>query len=76
MASSVMSLNLHTVPGLTSAAASRRRPLGELRRRDDQRWRRAGIRAETMATERLGVKVLKNPPEEKLAELGVRSWPK
>ncbi|KAL4184191.1 hypothetical protein AMTRI_Chr11g102140 [Amborella trichopoda] len=34
------------------------------------------IRAEAMATEKLGVKVQKNPPESKLAELGVRKWPK
>ncbi|XP_072970955.1 uncharacterized protein [Typha angustifolia] len=34
------------------------------------------IRAETMVTEKLGVKVEKNPPESKLAELGVRQWPK
>ncbi|CAA7400416.1 unnamed protein product [Spirodela intermedia] len=76
MASPVMGLRLHTVPGLTSAGFSRRLPLSELRGREGQRWWRAGIRAEAMATERLGVKVLKNAPEEKLAELGVRSWPK
>ncbi|XP_010930371.1 uncharacterized protein [Elaeis guineensis] len=34
------------------------------------------IRAETMATEKLGIKVERNPPESKLAELGVRQWPK
>jgi len=34
------------------------------------------IRAETMATEKLGIKVERNPPESKLAELGVRRWPK
>ncbi|CAI9282057.1 unnamed protein product [Lactuca saligna] len=40
---------------------------------------RAGfVRAssETMATEKLGIKIVKNPPESKLADLGVRSWPK
>ncbi|CAK9179966.1 unnamed protein product [Ilex paraguariensis] len=31
---------------------------------------------ESMATEKLGIKILKNPPESKLTELGVRSWPK
>ncbi|KAG6435207.1 hypothetical protein SASPL_100077 [Salvia splendens] len=32
----------------------------------------------TMATEtqKLGIKIVKNPPESKLSELGVRSWPK
>lgn len=34
------------------------------------------IRAETMATEKLGIKIEKNPPESKLAQLGVRNWPK
>ncbi|KAG7025117.1 hypothetical protein SDJN02_13940 [Cucurbita argyrosperma subsp. argyrosperma] len=34
------------------------------------------IRADSMATERLGIKVEKNPPESKLTELGVRQWPK
>ncbi|XP_073116065.1 uncharacterized protein [Elaeis guineensis] len=34
------------------------------------------IRAETMETEKLGIKVERNPPESKLAELGVRRWPK
>ncbi|XP_010252315.1 PREDICTED: uncharacterized protein LOC104593919 [Nelumbo nucifera] len=34
------------------------------------------IRAETMATEKMGIKIEKNPPEAKLTELGVRSWPK
>lgn len=34
------------------------------------------IRAETMATEKLGIKVERNLPESKLAELGVRQWPK
>ncbi|CAH1421941.1 unnamed protein product [Lactuca virosa] len=32
--------------------------------------------SETMATEKLGIKIVKNPPESKLADLGVRSWPK
>lgn len=27
-------------------------------------------------TEKLGIKIVKNPPESKLSELGVRSWPK
>ncbi|KAM3282634.1 hypothetical protein P3S67_026279 [Capsicum chacoense] len=30
----------------------------------------------SMATEIAGVKVINNPPESKLADLGVRSWPK
>ncbi|PWA42044.1 rmlC-like jelly roll fold protein [Artemisia annua] len=34
--------------------------------------------SETMSTtiEKLGIKIVKNPPEEKLTGLGVRSWPK
>ncbi|CAM8927932.1 unnamed protein product [Rhodiola kirilowii] len=37
------------------------------------------VRAETasnMATEKLGIKVEKNPPESKLTDLGIRNWPK
>lgn len=30
----------------------------------------------SMATEIAGVKVINNPPDSKLADLGVRSWPK
>ncbi|KAL6652667.1 hypothetical protein ACP70R_011592 [Stipagrostis hirtigluma subsp. patula] len=32
--------------------------------------------AEAMATERLGIRVERNPPETRLSELGVRQWPK
>ncbi|KAF5792205.1 putative rmlC-like cupin domain superfamily, rmlC-like jelly roll protein [Helianthus annuus] len=32
--------------------------------------------SETMTTEKLGITIVKNPPESKLTELGVRSWPK
>lgn len=32
--------------------------------------------AEIMTTEKLGIKITSNPPESKLSELGVRSWPK
>ncbi|CAM0904493.1 unnamed protein product [Alopecurus aequalis] len=32
--------------------------------------------AEAMATEKLGVRVERNPPESRLSELGVREWPK
>jgi hypothetical protein len=32
--------------------------------------------AETMVTEKLGVRVERNPPESRLSELGVRQWPK
>lgn len=42
----------------------------------DPRLLRFRIRAETMATEKLGIKVERNPPESRLAELGVRQWPK
>ncbi|XWS10771.1 hypothetical protein CRYUN_Cryun38cG0026500 [Craigia yunnanensis] len=34
------------------------------------------VRAESMATEKLGIKVEKNPPESKLSQLGVHQWPK
>ncbi|XP_022156029.1 uncharacterized protein LOC111023000 [Momordica charantia] len=34
------------------------------------------VRAESMATEKLGIKIEKNPPESKLTQLGVRQWPK
>ncbi|KAJ4732599.1 RmlC-like cupins superfamily protein [Rhynchospora pubera] len=34
------------------------------------------VRAQTMATEKLGVIVEKNPPESRLTELSVRQWPK
>ncbi|PKA54574.1 hypothetical protein AXF42_Ash000409 [Apostasia shenzhenica] len=37
---------------------------------------RLRVRAETMATEKHGVKVERNPPESKLTELGVKRWPK
>ncbi|CAL0316679.1 unnamed protein product [Lupinus luteus] len=38
----------------------------------------APIRAEsvTSVTEKLGIKIQRNPPESKLTELGVRQWPK
>nr|GMC68737.1 enzyme of the cupin superfamily [Ipomoea batatas] len=32
--------------------------------------------AGVMATEKGGIKVINDPPESKLSELGVRSWPK
>ncbi|XP_062225751.1 uncharacterized protein LOC133924295 [Phragmites australis] len=32
--------------------------------------------AEAMATEKLGIRVERNPPESSLSELGVRQWPK
>ncbi|XP_043720103.1 uncharacterized protein LOC122667759 [Telopea speciosissima] len=34
------------------------------------------IRAEVMATEKMGIKIERNPPETKLTHLGVRQWPK
>uniref|UniRef100_A0A1J3F5M5 (S)-ureidoglycine aminohydrolase cupin domain-containing protein n=1 Tax=Noccaea caerulescens TaxID=107243 RepID=A0A1J3F5M5_NOCCA len=36
----------------------------------------AAIRSESMATEKLGITIEKNPPESKLTQIGVRSWPK
>ncbi|XP_078441634.1 uncharacterized protein LOC144711492 [Wolffia australiana] len=68
MATCVMSVKFQSLSTDLSFAQ-----LGFLRK---GRLRGLEIRVEAMATERLGVKVLKNPPEEKLAELGVRSWPK
>lgn len=41
-----------------------------------QRLGIVGIRAESMATEKLGIKIEKNPQESKLTQLGVRNWPK
>ncbi|KAI7745899.1 hypothetical protein M8C21_005527 [Ambrosia artemisiifolia] len=38
--------------------------------------RAAASSSDTMTTEKLGIKIVKNPPESKLTELGVRSWPK
>lgn len=43
------------------------------------RRRNPAIRAEAdtpMATEKSGIKIINNPPESKLSELGVRTWPK
>lgn len=34
------------------------------------------VKAEAIAIEKSGVKIVRNPPESKLTELGVRSWPK
>ncbi|CAA0837714.1 RmlC-like cupins superfamily protein [Striga hermonthica] len=34
------------------------------------------IKMASTETERLGIKIVKNPPESKLSDLGVRSWPK
>uniref|UniRef100_A0A7N0TSV8 (S)-ureidoglycine aminohydrolase cupin domain-containing protein n=1 Tax=Kalanchoe fedtschenkoi TaxID=63787 RepID=A0A7N0TSV8_KALFE len=34
------------------------------------------VRAEAMATEKLGIKIEKNPPDSKLSDLGIRNWPK
>ncbi|XP_074558166.1 uncharacterized protein LOC141814063 [Curcuma longa] len=42
----------------------------------DRRALRCRVRAETTATEKSGIKVVRNPPESKLADLGVRQWPK
>ncbi|PON81372.1 RmlC-like cupins superfamily protein [Trema orientale] len=41
-----------------------------------QRVSVVAIRAESMATEKLGIKIEKSPPESKLTQLGVRNWPK
>ncbi|XP_008237800.1 PREDICTED: uncharacterized protein LOC103336529 [Prunus mume] len=37
---------------------------------------RLTVVAETMSTDKLGIKVDKNPPESRLSQLGVRNWPK
>ncbi|KAJ9676439.1 hypothetical protein PVL29_025121 [Vitis rotundifolia] len=34
------------------------------------------VRAEAMTTEKLGIKIERNPPESRLTQLGVKSWPK
>ncbi|CAK7340068.1 unnamed protein product [Dovyalis caffra] len=34
------------------------------------------VKAETLTIEKSGIKVVRNPPESKLTELGVRKWPK
>lgn len=34
------------------------------------------IMASTTEIEKLGIKIVKNPPESTLSDLGVRSWPK
>ncbi|GER27640.1 RmlC-like cupins superfamily protein [Striga asiatica] len=44
----------------------RRRPLNSI----------TTIKMASTETERLGIKIVKNPPESKLSDLGVRSWPK
>ncbi|CAN6270043.1 unnamed protein product [Urochloa humidicola] len=46
--------------------------------RPKRRRRFAAVRAsaEAMATEKLGIRVERNPPESRLSELGVRQWPK
>ena len=33
-------------------------------------------KSNSVATEKLGIKIEKNPPESKLTQLGVRTWPK
>ncbi|KAF3777927.1 hypothetical protein EJ110_NYTH40182 [Nymphaea thermarum] len=40
------------------------------------RRRQARAEAAPMATEKLGVKIERSPPESRLSELGVRKWPK
>ena len=37
---------------------------------------RSVIRAESMTTEKLGIKIERKPSEDKLTQLGVRQWPK
>ena len=34
------------------------------------------VKAEAMTTEKLGIKIERNPPESRLTQLGVKSWPK
>lgn len=54
-------------PSAPGTATTTRRP---------RRFAAARASAETMATEKLGIKVERNPPESRLSELGVRQWPK
>ncbi|KAF0890263.1 hypothetical protein E2562_002677 [Oryza meyeriana var. granulata] len=65
------SVHLHTTGRISLSCAPRARGRG--------RFALAVVRAsasEAMATEKLGIRVERNPPESRLSELGVRQWPK
>ncbi|KAG6750971.1 hypothetical protein POTOM_045486 [Populus tomentosa] len=54
-------------------------PFSSARRRTKVGLRRMAkpiVKAETLTIEKSGIKVVRNPPESKLTELGVRKWPK
>ncbi|XP_058089971.1 uncharacterized protein LOC131236668 [Magnolia sinica] len=51
-------------------------PLSSKQKKTEYKRFCLGIRAEVMATEKMGIKIVQNPPESKLQELGVRNWPK
>ncbi|KAJ6763608.1 hypothetical protein OIU79_024201 [Salix purpurea] len=54
-------------------------PFSGARRRTKVGLRRMAkpvVKAETVTIEKSGIKVVRNPPESKLTELGVRKWPK
>ncbi|KAE8022202.1 hypothetical protein FH972_008026 [Carpinus fangiana] len=57
----------HSLPFTSSPVGCSRNIVGR---------RFCAVRAETMATEKLGIKIERNPPESKLTQLGVRKWPK
>uniref|UniRef100_A0A0D9W5H8 (S)-ureidoglycine aminohydrolase cupin domain-containing protein n=1 Tax=Leersia perrieri TaxID=77586 RepID=A0A0D9W5H8_9ORYZ len=64
------SVHLHSTTGRLSLCSAPTR---------GGRRRFAAVRAsasEAMATEKLGIRVERNPPESRLSELGVRQWPK
>ncbi|KAI4351904.1 hypothetical protein L6164_006205 [Bauhinia variegata] len=58
-----------SINSATCLAPSRRRVAGRLQTV-------MPIRAESMTIEKLGIKIERNPPENKLTQLGVRQWPK
>ncbi|CAI9117190.1 OLC1v1018536C1 [Oldenlandia corymbosa var. corymbosa] len=61
----------------TSTATKLLQKLTITTRRNHHRGIRAAAEADTMsATEVSRIKIIKNPPESKLTELDVRSWPK
>ncbi|GJN27488.1 hypothetical protein PR202_gb15516 [Eleusine coracana subsp. coracana] len=62
-------VQLRTTGRLSFCAASQRPRAG-------RRFAAVRASAEAMATEKLGIRVERNPPESRLSELGVRQWPK
>lgn len=69
----VTPVQLHQTTGRLSLSFSSSTPAAGRSRR-----RCAAVRAmaDAMATEKLGIRVERNPPESRLSEVGVRQWPK